>query len=132
MALLMLTACPDHSETEESQAYKQDITLPSNATEETIALNRLSDAIETVQNSASWLNVEKLAYSSGSPQVKISTTSNTSTDERQCSVLITSISGDKIILSVTQHGKSEGSSEGTGIYDIHNSQTDEPAYVRPR
>jgi hypothetical protein len=42
-------------------------------------------------------------------------------------VTITAVSGDKVILSVTQLG-----AEKTGIDDYHDVPTDKPAYSRQR
>lgn len=122
IALLVLTACPNNSEPE-PQSYTQEIVLPSNASEQEITLNQLHSSIATVQESVSWLTVENLIYYSGSPRVKLCTTINTAKVDRKCNVTITDSSGSMLILSVTQ----QGASEGTEI-DLHNSQTDKPAY----
>lgn len=138
MALLMLTACPGpdtkpnpvvepEPEPAVLQTYTQEIVMPSKASEQVVTLTQLNTAISTVENSASWLTVEQLPYESGSPQVKLrSTSDNTAKEERKCNVTITATSGDKVILSVTQQ------SEGIGIDDLHGSQTDKPAYSRQR
>ena len=125
IALLMLTACPSDPESE-THSYTQDISLPSSASEQLVTLNQLQSAIATVKNSASWLTVEAQSYSSGSPQVKLRSTANTAKSDRKCNVTITATTGDKVTLSVIQ----QGTSEGTGIDDVHNSQTDKPAYRR--
>lgn len=126
IAILMLTACPSDPESE-TQSYTQDIMLPSTASEMLVTLSQLKTSIATVENSASWLSVEPQAYySSGSPKVKLCSTANTAKMERKCNVTITASSGDKVVLSVTQ----QGVSEGTGIDDLHSSQTDKPAYRR--
>lgn len=131
IALLMLTACPNDPDPEPNpvidpvaQTHTQEIVMPPKASEKTVTLTQLSTDISTVENSASWLTVEKQTYSSGSPQIKLRSTDNTGTVERKCAVTITATSGDKVILSVTQQ------SEGTGIDDLHGSQTDKPAYHR--
>lgn len=124
MAILMLTACPSDSETE-PQAYTQNILLPPYTSEQEIALNQLHSPIATVET-VPWLIVEILAYSSGSPSVKLRSTANTERTERKCNVIITSSSGNKVVLSVTQ----QGTAEGTGIDDLHGRQTDKPAYRR--
>ena len=125
MAILMLTACPSEPESE-TQTYTQDITLPSTATEKMVTLSKLQTSIVTVENSASWRSIEPQAYSSGSPKVMLRSTANTAKTERRCNVTITASSGDKVVLSVTQ----QGVSEGTEIDDLHGSQTDKPAYRR--
>lgn len=143
MALLMLTACPNDpeevSETQtqnqtqtqaqtQTQTYNQSIMLSPNAIEQEVILNGLNSPVATVTNSAEWLTVETNAYTSGSVKVKVSVTANVSKEERKCTVTITATSGDKVILSVTQ----QGIPEGTGIDDLHGSQTDKPAYSRQK
>lgn len=125
IVILMLTACPSDPESE-TQSYMQNIVLPSYASEELVTLNKLQTSIATVANSASWLTVETQFYSSGSPQVMLRSTANTAKSERKCNVTITASTGDKVTLSVIQ----QGTSEGTEIDDLHNSQTDKPAYRR--
>lgn len=125
MAIFMLTACPSDPESE-TQSYTQDITLPSTASEKMVTLSQLQTSIATVENSASWLTVEPQSYTSGSPKVKLCSTANTAKTERKCNVTITASSGDKVTLSVTQ----QGATEGAGIEDLHSSQTDKPAYRR--
>ena len=137
IAMLMLTACPGpdpkpnpvvepEPEPVVVQTYTQEIVMPPKASEQVVTLNQFSTAISTVENSASWLTVEQLPYESGSPKIKLSSTDNTDKAERKCTVSITASSGDKVILSVTQQ------SEGTGIDDLHGSQTDKPAYSRQK
>lgn len=130
MALLMLTACPGHDD--DGQTYEQEVTLPSNASEQMVTLNSLSTSIESIKNTATWLTVEQQFYSSGSPQVKLRSTDNTDQQERKCNVTITATSGEKVILTVTQQGTNSENNEGTGIDDLHGIQTDKPAYSRIR
>ena len=130
IALFMLTACSDKEK--DGQAYKQEVTLPSSASELMVTLSSLKSSIETIKDSALWLIVEKQFYSSGSPKVNLRSTENTDETERKSNVTIIATSGDKVILSVTQQGKTEGSTEGTGIDDLHGTQTDKPAYSRRR
>jgi hypothetical protein len=125
IAMLMLTACPSDSEPE-PQSYMQNIALPSYASEQVVTLNKLSSSIATVENSASWLSVEPQIYSSGSPKVKLRSTDNIERTERKCNVIITASSGDKVVLAIIQ----QGTTEGTGIDDLHDRQTDKPAYRR--
>lgn len=122
IAILMLTACPSDPESE-TQSYTQNVVLPSYASEQLVTLNKLQTSIATVNNSASWLTVDPQPYSSGSPRIMLYSTANTAKTERKCNVIITAYSGDKVTLSVTQQGVA-------GIDDLHNSQTDKPAYRR--
>lgn len=124
MTMLMLTACPSDSEPE-PQTYTQDIVLPSGATEQIVTIDKLSSSIATVEKSAAWLTAEPQAYTSGSPRVKLRSTANTAEAERNCNVTVTASSGDKVILSVKQRGVVT-----TGTNELHNTQTDKPAYRR--
>lgn len=122
--MLMLTACPNDSDSE-AQTYSQSIVLPSYASERVVTLNQIRSSITSVENSAPWLVVEP----EGSHMVKLRTTDNTTKTERKCNVTITASMRDdvtKVILSVTQ----QPASEGTEINDFHNLQTDKPAYRR--
>ena len=132
IAILCMNACGDKKEEIDGRAFTQELTLPASESEQTVTITKLSVGIENIQNSAQWLTVIKQTYTSGSPQVKLSATANTSKDERKCNVTITANSGDKVILTVTQQGKSEEDEEGTGIDDIHGTQTDKPAYSRKK
>ena len=125
IALITLTACPNDSE-QEPQSYTQKIVLPSSASEQEVTLNKLHSSIASVDNPVSWLTVETQAYSSGSPRIKLRSTDNALEAERKCNVTINASSGDKVVLSVTQ----QGVPEGTGIDNLHGSQTDKPAYRR--
>ena len=127
IALLTLTACSGSDPVKpEPQTYTQDVSLPSNGSEQVVTLNQLQASVAAVENSSLWLTVEAQSYTSGSPQVKLRSIDNTAKEERKCSVTVTATSGDKVILSVTQ----QGGYEGTGIDDLHGSQTDKPAYRR--
>ena len=132
IAILCMNACGDKKEEIDGRAFTQEVTLPASESEQTVTITKLSVGIEDIQNSAQWLTVIKQTYTSGSPQVKLGATANTSKDERKCNVTITANSGDKVILAVTQQGKSEEDEEGTGIDDIHGTQTDKPAYSRKK
>ena len=131
VALFMLTACPDDTTTttnESGDTNREELTLPSNATEQTVTLYKLSSSIQTISSTPSWLKVDKMSYSSGSPQIKLSSEENTAMDERKCNVNIMDISGGKLTLYITQRGFSKEDSEGKGMDDYHNTQTDNPAY----
>lgn len=125
IALLMLTACPSDSEPE-PQSFTQDVTLPSKGSEQVVTLIQLQASVATVENPVSWLTVETQAYSSGSPRIKLRSTDNIIEVERKCNITINASSGDRLILSVRQ----QGAPKGTGIENLHSSQTDKPAYRR--
>lgn len=137
-ASLTLTACSGSDPVQvseqqtqpvqEPQIYTHDVTLSSKGSEQVVTLNQLQTPVAAVENSSTWLTVEAQPYTSGSPQVRLCSTDNTANEERKCSVTIAATSGDKVIMSITQ----QKGYEGTGIDDLHGSQTDKPAYHRKR
>lgn len=111
--------------THEPQTYQQAVQLASwEASEQTITLGNLTEAVSTVECGERWLAAEKLAYTSGSPQLKLTATANDDTAERKAMVTVTAVNGDKVLLAVTQAGRT------FGIDDIHNTESDQPAYSR--
>ena len=104
------------------KTYSAELELQAQAAEQTVKLDKLSSAIATIQCSESWLTVEKEAYTSGAPQVKMRWTENTTDDVRKCNVTITTTTNDKLIISVTQKAKAVDTGEG------HDTKTDQPAY----
>lgn len=127
MALLMMSSCNKDNQEDEGQAYKQEVTMPSEASEQMVTLYSLSSSIEMVKNTASWLVVEQQSYMSGAPQVVLSSTDNKDKKERKCTVTITATTGDKVVLAVTQLGTGQ---LPTGIDDSHDIPTDQPAFSR--
>lgn len=111
--------------THEPQTYQQAVQLASwESSEQTITLGNLTEAVSTVECGERWLAAEKLAYTSGSPQLKLTATANDDTAERKAMVTVTAVNGDKVLLAVTQAGRT------FGIDDIHNTESDQPAYSR--
>lgn len=106
--------------------YTQEISVAATGGEQILTLSNLKSSITTIDNNSPWLVVSPQFYTSGSPQIKLNATANTSPSERSCKVTITAVSGEKVVLTVTQRGNSAG---GTGIEDLHDSQTDQPAYA---
>ena len=134
MAVLLLTACGGGSNDDDSiideQGYQQRVTLPATDADEIIIISSLTTEINKVTGGAKWLTVLIEDYTSGSPSLRLIATDNVSdgktTQVRSCSLTISSLSGDKTILSVTQ----EGIEMKTGIDDSHDIETDQPAYSR--
>lgn len=135
MAVLLLTACgggssDDDESTIDGHSYQQSETLPATDADEIIIISSLTTEINKVTGGAKWLTVLIEDYTSGSPSLRLIATDNVSdgktTQVRSCSLTISSLSGDKTILSVTQ----EGIEMKTGIDDSHDIETDQPAYSR--
>lgn len=103
------------------KTYSAELELPAEASAQTVNLDKLSSAISTIQCSESWLTVEKQAYTSGTPQVKMSWTENTTDNERKCIVTVTTTTSDKLTISVTQKAKAVDTGES------HDTVTDQPA-----
>lgn len=120
---------PVNPVTPEGQTYQQSVTLDAQGTQQTVMLNDLKSKIDDVKNTNTWLTVLIGTYSSGSPNIVLSAEENTNTQTRSCNVTITSTSGDKVILTVTQQ---EAEEQKTGIDDSHDIPTDNPAYSRQR
>lgn len=137
-AVLALTACPGSKHeggsspidpiTPEGKTYRQSVTLDARGTEQTVTLNDLKSKIDDVENSnTDWLTVLQSTYTSGSPSIIVRATERTETTVRSGIVTIIAVSGDKVILTVTQQGAEE---QKTGIDDSHDVPTDKPAYSR--
>lgn len=130
IGIMMLTACSSDSDPapnatpDDPQTYKQTVSLPYTASEITVTLDNLKSEISGIYNVPSWMTIDKLSYSSGSPKIKISHLKNTELKTRECTVVVIAKSGDKVELTITQ----DALPEGTGIDDIHNGSTDQPGY----
>ena len=138
IVVLTITGCGSDDKKEESpinpvtpegQTYEQSVTLDTQGTQQTVTLNDLKSKIDDVKNTNTWLTVLIGTYTSGSPNIVLSAEENTSTQTRSGNVTITSTSGDKVILTVTQQ---EAEEQKTGIDDSHDIPTDKPAYSRRR
>ncbi len=138
IVVLTITGCGSDDKKEESpinpvtpegRTYQQSVTLDSQGTQQTVTLTNLKSKIDDVKNTNTWLTVLIGTYTSGSPNIVLSAEENTSTQTRSGNVTITSTSGDKVILTVTQQ---EAEEQKTGIDDSHDIPTDKPAYSRQR
>ncbi len=138
MSVLSMTSCgDDKKETSplnpvetEGKTYQQSVTLDAEKVDQTVTLTNLKTAIKDIEYDADWLTVIKQTYTSGAPSLRLTATDNVKDDEttsaRSCTVTVTAISGDKVLLSVTQ----EGAERKTGIDDSHDMTTDQSAYSR--
>ena len=133
-AAMLLTACgggdsdgsssssdPINSDPTSGKTYTAELTLPAQASEQTVTLDKLSSAVSTLQCSESWLTVEKEVYISGTPKVKLRWTENTTDNPRKCVVTVTTTTGDQLIISVTQKVKNADTDSS------HDTKTDQPA-----
>lgn len=129
MTLFMLTACGD-DKTPEGQTYQQTIALPAMNAEQNVLLINLEAEISEVENTATWLTATKQIYTYGSPTLKIVATDNVkedaNTESRSCTLTVTAVSGDRVLLTVMQDGAKFSSS----TEEVHDIQSDEPAYSR--
>jgi hypothetical protein len=135
LAILLMVSCGDDAKSEnssgnpappEGQTYQQSVTIDVQGTQQTVYLYDLSSKIDDVENNNSWLQVLIGTYSSGSPIIVISAEENTNTQPRSGNVTITSVSGDRVILTVTQ----KFVVQETGIEDLHDIPSDNPANSR--
>ena len=122
--LMALTSC-GKNETREKIYATQEILL--NATDTTLVINidKLYSPITEIQNSAEWLEIEILTYTTGSPQLKVTCLENNLPNKRIISILIKNKEGDEITLIITQNVKS-------ALEDLHNNISDQPALAHKR
>ena len=106
------------------QTYTQSVTLPAKGGEQVVTLSNLSSAVSSVSNTPTWLVISPQFYSSGAPTLKLEFQENEETTERNSTVTVLAASGDKVVLSIVQ----QAAEVKTGIDDIHNTPTDQPAY----
>lgn len=111
------------------QMYRQSVAVSAQGGSVTVTLNNLKSAISNIESTPNWVLVSPQAYSSGTPTLLLEVERNETMSERQCEVLITATSGDKVSLTIRQNA-SGGSETGTGMDTPHNEQTDQPAYSR--
>ena len=107
------------------QTYSQSVTVSAKGGEQIVTLVDLSTAISSVGNTPDWLVISPQFYTSGAPTLKLEAQENTETSERNAVVSVLASSGDKVSLTVVQ----EAGEDHTGIDNIHNEQTDQPAYA---
>ena len=97
-----------------------------------VTVTPLDCPIQSAVAQDNWLGVKVVTYTSGSPVVKLTATSNPNTEERRTKVIIVGTSQDKVALTVIQKGKSSDPSGGNTIEDTHETVTDQPAYAPDR
>ena len=130
-AVLTIVACGGSSSDNEEfpyvgKTFQQTVTLPASQVDTVVTLSDLNAVINEIDVGEAWLTVTKLAYTSGAPTVRLTATANDGDNARSCTVTVTATSTDKVLLSVTQ----EKETIQTGIDDLHNIVTDQPASSR--
>lgn len=108
------------------------VTIQADGASTLVTVTPLDCPIQSALAQDSWLSVEVVTYTSGSPVVKLIATSNPNTSERRTKVMIVGTSEAKVALTVTQKGKSSSPSGGNTIEDTHETVTDQPAYAPDR
>ena len=124
LSVMMFCNCSSNPD-EGPFSYTMELSLPYTESEQIVILSDLKSAItDDILYVPSWLSVEILPYSSGSPEIKIIHAKNPELNTREWSLTIVSESGDMVQLLITQ----EALPEGTTIDDIHDGSTDQPGY----
>ena len=106
------------------QSYTQSVTLPASGGEQVFTLSDLRSPVSDVDSTPSWLEISPQYYSTGSPTIKLKYEENIELETRDCVITVLASSGDKVILTVTQHA----AEVKRGIENIHNTQTNQQAY----
>ena len=136
VAIICITAClacGGGGDGDESGAsFKKSVTIPAESSSILVTLDEVREPVESFKVKDSWLTVTVTPYTTGAPTLKLSVTSNTSTDERKTIVSVVTESGAKLELTVIQKGKPNTQQEDNTIEGTHNSETDQPAYAPMR
>lgn len=120
--LLVSSSCHKTIETTTKIVIKE-VEFGPDASERKIELNELSTDIETPTfKPEEWLTVERVTFTSGHPVIKVSVLRNNTSKERRIDVNIYAKSDEILVLKITQ--QPDG--------DLHNIQTNQPAFVRKR
>ena len=126
IATLLLAACGGggggDAEPVAPKTYTLEVSLPAEAGTRDVSTTQLSAAIQTVQSSDAWLTTTTQTGS-----VRLTWTDNPTTSQRKANVTVTSTTGDKLFINVTQEGRATDESGST-----HGNTTDQPAYAPHR
>lgn len=109
----------------QAKQYSQALAMAANGESKDITLTDLTTAISSIDTSVSWLTVTQQSYTSGSPTITVKAEANTQETARQATIVITATNGDQVTLTITQDAK-----EPSNIEDVHNTESDQPAYSR--
>ena len=129
MCTMLLTSCGGGGSDDggggtpsRTSTYYMDVSMDATAGSQTIVLNNLNTDVSTAVSSASWLTPTRQAYTSGSPKIMIEATANTSTSSRNCTVTVTALNGNKVIITVIQKGTSQSSDQPETNDEVSDQQ----------
>ena len=130
MCTMLLTSCGGGgsddgggSTPSRTSTYYMDVSMDATAGSQTIILDKLNTNVSTAVSSASWLTPTRQAYTpGGSPKIMIEATANTSTSSRNCTVTITALNGNKVIITVIQKGTSQSSDQPETNDEVSDQQ----------
>ncbi len=128
MCTMLLTSCggggsdDGGGSSSRPSTYYMDINMDAAAGSQTIVLDKLNTNVSTAVSSASWLTPTRQAYTSGSPKIMIEATANTSTSSRNCTVTVTALNGNKVIITVIQKGTSQSSDQPETNDEVSDQQ----------
>ena len=128
MCSMLLTSCggggsdDGGSTPSRPSTYYMDINLEATASYQTVVLSNLKTDVSTAISSASWLTQSRQAYTSGSPKITIEATANTTSSSRNCTVTVTALNGNKVIITVIQKGTSQSSDQPETNDEVSDQQ----------
>lgn len=133
---LVLTSCPgggsdggeDVKPVNPGKDYSESFSIPASGCDEVYHLYKLNAKITSSSSTPSWLSISILSYTSGYPSIKITAQPNPDNTERKCNVALKAENNDKLTIAITQAKKEEQ----TGIGDVHNTTSGQPAYSPKR
>lgn len=143
MGLLLLCSCPGPDpdptpDITDPQTFSQTVNVSAEKSTLTITLSSLKLAISNINQPDEWCKVTKLSYTSGSPNIQLDVTENTTGDERHSNIVITDTYGNKVLLTVKQVKAGDTpdpnpnpDTNKNGIDDSHDVVSDQPAYAKP-
>lgn len=132
--LFYITACSSGGDGGDgsSEFSSQTITMAADASSQLVTLEKMTTFIASAAASDSWLTVEVMPYTSGTPTVKLTATANTNTTERRTKVIVFSINEERVELTVTQKARTVSPSDDSNVEVTHEVVTDQPAYAPQR
>ena len=129
MCTMLLTSCGGGGSDDggggtpsRTSTYYMDVSMDATAGSQTIVLNNLNTDVSTAVSSASWLTPTRQAYTSGSPKIMIEANANNSTSSRNCTVTVTALNGNKVIITVIQKGTSQSSDQPETNDEVSDQQ----------
>ena len=108
------------------KSFTKQCDMPAEASETIVNLTGLTSEITRRKGSASWLTINAVPYTGGTPQVAVACQQNTSAEARQQEVTFLA-ANDTLVLTVRQAGFTGG---GTDVNSPNDVPTDQPAFSR--